>query len=49
MTSALTDKGIMLPFGQIRKDKINLVSGAVTLLFAETVWETINGDMGTTA
>jgi hypothetical protein len=47
MTNALTDKGIILPSGQIRKDKINLVSGAVTLPFAEMVWETTNGDMDT--
>ncbi|MDR1209680.1 MAG: hypothetical protein LBK41_05135, partial [Clostridiales bacterium] len=47
MTNALIDKGIILPSGQIRKDKINLVSGAVTLPFAEMVWETTNGDMDT--
>jgi hypothetical protein len=47
MQNALIDKGIILPSGAINKDKINLVAGAITLPFAEMVWETTNGDMDT--
>ena len=47
MRNALIDKGIIHPSGAVNKDKINLVAGAMTLPFAETVWETTNGDMDT--
>ena len=43
----LIDKGIILPSGEISKDKINLITGAMTLPFAEMVWVTTNGDMDT--
>ena len=32
------DKGIILPSGEIGKDKLNLVAGAITQPFAEMVW-----------
>jgi len=41
------DKGIITPSGEICKDKINLVAGAITQPFAETVWITTNGDKET--
>ena len=47
MQNPLIDKGIILPTGEISKDKINLISGAITLPFAEMVWVTTNGDMDT--
>ena len=38
----------IIPHSQkINKDKINLISGAMTLPFAETVWLTTNGDRDT--
>lgn len=40
-------EGIITHSGEICKDKINLVAGAVTLQFAEMVWRTTGGDMGT--
>ena len=40
-------KGIILPSGEIGKDKINLVAGAITQPFAEMVWVTTGGDMET--
>jgi len=43
----LLDKGILLQSGQINKNKINLISGAVTLPFLENVWVTTNGDTDT--
>lgn len=46
-TSALVNKGILKPTSKISKDKINLVSGAVTPPFAEMVWVTTGGDMDT--
>lgn len=46
-TSALMKKGILKPSGEINKDKINLVAGAVTQPFAEMVWVTTGGDMET--
>ena len=45
MKNELLDKGIILPSGEISKDKINLVAGAVTQTFAEMVWVTTGGDM----
>ena len=47
MKNTLLDKGIILPSGEINKDKINLVAGAITQPFAEMVWETTGGDMET--
>lgn len=46
-TSTLMKKGILKPSGEINKDKINLVAGAVTQPFAEMVWVTTGGDMDT--
>lgn len=43
----LTDKGIILKNGEICKDKINLVSGAITQPFAEMVWVSTGGDKET--
>ena len=45
--NTLLDKGIILPSGEINKDKINLVAGAITQPFAEMVWETTGGYMET--
>ena len=47
MKNTLLDKGIIRPSGEINKDKINLVAGAITQPFAEMVWETTGGDMET--
>ncbi len=47
MKNTLLDKGIILPDGEINKDKINLVAGAITQPFAEMVWVTTGGDMET--
>lgn len=47
MQNALLDKGIIFPSGEINKDKINLVAGAITQPFAEIVWVTTGGDMDT--
>ena len=47
MKNELLDKGIILPSGEINKDKINLVAGAITQPFAEMVWVTTGGDMET--
>ena len=44
MQNPLMDKGIITPSGEICKDKINLVAGAITQPFAEMVWITTNGD-----
>ena len=38
MKNELLDKGIILPSGEIGKDKIKLVTGAITQPFAEMVW-----------
>lgn len=46
-TNPLIAKGIIKPSGEINKDKINLVTGAVTQPFAEMVWVTTGGDMDT--
>jgi len=46
-TNPLIERGILLSFGEISKDKLNLVVGAMTLPFAEMVWVTANGDMDT--
>ena len=45
--SILIDKGIILKNGEICKDKINLVSGAITQPFAEMVWASTGGDKET--
>lgn len=47
MKSRLIKAGILLPSGDISKDKINLISGAATLPFAEMVWVSSAGDMET--
>lgn len=47
MKNELLDRGIITPSGEISKDKINLVAGAVTQPFAEMVWVTTGGDMET--
>ena len=47
MKNELFDRGIITPSGEISKDKINLVAGAVTQPFAEMVWVTTGGDMET--
>jgi hypothetical protein len=47
MQKSLFDRGILLPSGEISKDKINLISGAITLPFAEMVWATTGGDLET--
>jgi len=47
MESPLISKGIIHPSGEISKDKINLMTGAMTLPFAEMVWVTTGGDMET--
>ena len=45
--SVLLKKSILKPSGEISKDKINLVAGAITQPFAEMVWVTTGGDMET--
>ena len=47
MNNVLLDKGIITLSGEISKDKINLVAGAITQPFAEMVWVTTGGDMET--
>lgn len=47
MKDLLLSKGIILQSGEISKDKINLVAGAITQPFAEMVWVTTGGDMET--
>lgn len=47
MKNQLTDKGIIQPSGEINKDKINLIIGAISLPFAEMVWVATNGDIDT--
>ena len=47
MQNPLTNNGIILQSGEISKDKINLIAGAMTLPFAEMVWIVTNGDMET--
>lgn len=46
-TNILAKKGIFTLSGEISKDKINLVAGAITQPFAEMVWVTTGGDMDT--
>ncbi len=41
----LISKGIIKSSGEIDKDKINLVAGAITQPFAEMVWVTTGGDI----
>ena len=47
MKDLLLSKGIIQQSGEISKDKINLVAGAITQPFAEMVWVTTGGDMET--
>lgn len=46
-TNPLIERGILTPSGKICKDKINLIAGAMTALFAEMVWVTTGGDTDT--
>ena len=46
-SNTLTARGMILQSGEISKDKINLVAGAITQPFAEMVWVTTGGDMDT--
>ena len=48
MKNVLLDKGIILPSGEISKDKVNLVAGAITQPFAEMVWVTTGGEQAAT-
>ena len=43
----LISKGIITQSGDVCKDKINLVAGAITKPFADMVWVTTNGDRET--
>ena len=45
MKDILQRKGILSPSGEVRKDKINLVSGAIVKPFAEMIWVTTDGDL----
>jgi len=47
MQKSLVSKGILLPSGEINKNKINLIAGAITLPFVEMVWVSAAGDMDT--
>ena len=47
MKEILIEKGILLPNGEICKNKINLVSGAMVQPFAEMVWGSTGGDKET--
>ena len=47
MQNPLISKGIISQSGDICKDKINLVAGAITQPFAEVVWVSTNGDRET--
>lgn len=43
----LIAKGIIKQSGEVNKDKVNLVAGAITQPFAEMVWLATGGDMET--
>ena len=47
MQNPLITRSIVTQSGEINKDKINLIAGAMTAPFAEMVWETTNGDRDT--
>jgi hypothetical protein len=47
MQNQLIATGILMPSGEISKDKINLISGAITQPFVEMVWTTTGGDLDT--
>ena len=47
MNNTLLDRGIILPSGEVDKDKINLVTGAITQPFTKMVCLTTGGDMET--
>ena len=47
MKDLLIEKGILLSNGEICKNKINLVSGAMTHPFAEMEWGSTGGDKET--
>ena len=42
--NSLFDKGILLKSGEICKDKINLISGAMTSPLIETIWTILEHD-----
>lgn len=46
MKNEFLDKDIVLPSSEIDKDKINLAARAITRPFAEMVWVTTGGNMG---
>lgn len=46
-TELIVSKRIIKLSGEINKDKINLVAGAITQPFAEMIWVTTGGDMET--
>lgn len=43
----LIAKGIIKQSGEVNKDKVNLVAGAITQPFAEMIWLITGGDMET--
>lgn len=45
--AAIYERGILLPSGAICQDKINLISGAVTAPFLETLFTFSGNDAGT--
>ena len=45
MENTLLTKGIILQSGEVNKDKVNLVAGAITQSLAEMVWLATGGDM----
>ena len=46
-TNPLVKKGILTSSGEVSKNKISLITGTMTLPFAEMVWVTTNGDRDT--
>ncbi len=42
--SLLYDKGILLSSGEICKNKINLISGAMTAILVEAIWTFTEND-----
>ena len=47
MEKNLIEKGILSKDGHIDKNKINLITGAMTQSFTEMVWASVGGDMET--
>lgn len=44
MKEKLTAMGILLPTGEVNKDKVNLISGAYVPMLVETLWTVTGGD-----